>query len=202
VVAPAGSPAAEANAKGCRVAFAGSLAPVPTPEFVTRLRSRIGHDPLWLPTAAGAVIDEAGRVLLQRRADNGRWGMPGGIIDPGEDPADAAVREIAEETGVLAVPERLTAVRVLAPLTYPNGDQVQYLEFVFRCRPAGGQARVNDSEAVEVGWFSPDALPELAGHWRTALAQATSGAADAVFAFGGLSRAAAIAGGVPVPPQA
>lgn len=167
---------------------------MPTPEFVTRLREHIGHAPLWLSTAAGAVIDGQDRVLLARRADNGRWGMPGGIIDPAEEPADAAAREILEETGVLAVPERLVAVTVSPRLSYPNGDQVRYLELTFRCRPVGGEARVGDSESVEVGWFAPGALPELSESWLSLLAQARSGAAGASFRFSGVSRLESLAG--------
>jgi 8-oxo-dGTP pyrophosphatase MutT (NUDIX family) len=143
---------------------------------------------LWLPTAAGAVFDSDGRVLLGRRSDTGNWGLPGGIIDPGEEPADAAVREIFEETGVIAVPERLLSVSVAPPMTYRNGDQVQYLDHTFRCRATGGQAQVNDSESVEVGWFALDALPPLS-QWTLRLVQlATSGALAAAFIYSGVPR--------------
>jgi 8-oxo-dGTP pyrophosphatase MutT (NUDIX family) len=160
---------------------------VPTPEFVTRLRSHIGHDPLWLSTATGVVLDADGRVLLGRRRDTGTWALPGGIIDPAEQPADAAAREIFEETGVLAVPELLVAVTVSAPMTYPNGDQVQYLEVVFRCRPVGGEARVNDEESVEVGWHPLHRLPNLSEATIRLIEQAASGTAEAAFTFSGRS---------------
>ncbi len=140
---------------------------------------------LWLATATAVVFDADGRVLLGRRADNGRWAPPGGIIDPAEQPADAAVREAFEETGVRAVPERLVAVTVAPPMTYPNGDRVQYLDLLFRCRATGGVARVNDSESVEVGWFALDALPTMTERVLGLLAQATSGTAAAWFAFAG-----------------
>jgi 8-oxo-dGTP pyrophosphatase MutT (NUDIX family) len=167
---------------------AGKVARVPTPDFVTRLRAHIGHDMLWLPTATAAVFDTGGRVLLGRRADDGNWAPPGGIIDPAEQPADAAVREAFEETGVLAIPERLVAVAVLQPITYPNGDQVQYLDHFFRCRATGGEARVNDSESVEVGWFALDALPRMSERRLRLLELATSDAAAAVFTFSGVGR--------------
>ena len=160
---------------------------MPTPDFVTRLRAHIGHDMLWLSTAAGVVFDAGGRVLLQRRSDTGGWALPGGIIDPGEEPADAAAREIFEETGVIAVPERLVAVTVPPPITYRNGDQVQYLDLVFRCRATGGKARVNDAESVAVGWFELDALPSLSGRVVGLLEQATSDEA-AAFTFSGVAR--------------
>jgi ADP-ribose pyrophosphatase YjhB (NUDIX family) len=161
---------------------------VPTPDFVAELRAHIGHDLLWLSTAAGVVLDSADNVLLGRRSDTGGWALPGGIIDPAEEPADAAVREIFEETGVLAVPERLVAVTVSPVRTYPNGDNVQYLEITFRCRPVGGEARVNDTESLEVGWHPLGELPPLGQHTLSLLAQATSGKAEAAFTFSGLDR--------------
>jgi 8-oxo-dGTP pyrophosphatase MutT (NUDIX family) len=158
---------------------------MPTPQFVLDLRQKVGRELLWLSTAMGAVLDEQGRVLLGRRADNGSWSLPGGIIDPAEQPADAAIREIFEETGVVAIPEALTSVSVSPPVTYANGDRVQYLEYCFRCRAVGGQARVNDGELVEAGWHATDDLPALTavtlGLLRTALT-----ADAAAFTFSGL----------------
>jgi len=180
-----GQPATRSAAK-LRFQAAGRVASVPTPEFVDTLRARIGHDPLWLSTAAGVVLDSDNRLLLGRRGDTGGWALPGGIIDPAEEPADAAVREIFEETGVLAVPERLIAVTVSPPITYSNGDHVQYLELTFRCRPVGGQARVNDSESLEVGWHPLGTLPALSRRTLSLLADATSGKAEASFAFSGI----------------
>ncbi len=161
---------------------------MPTPEFVTRLRARIGHDLLWLSTATAVVFDAERQVLLGRRADNGTWAPPGGIIDPAEQPADAAVREVFEETGVLAVPERLVAVTVAPSATLPNGDQVQYLDLLFRCQAIGGEARVNDSESVEVGWFSLGTLPPLSERTLSLLERTTSDAAEAAFTFSGVAR--------------
>lgn len=161
---------------------------MPTPDFVLSLRSRIGHEMLWLSTAAGVVLDADGRVLLGRRSDTGNWALPGGIIDPGEEPADAAVREIFEETGVIAVPDRLLSVSVAPPITYRNGDQVQYLDHTFRCRATGGEARVNDSESVEVGWFPPDALPPLSERTLRLLQLAAADTSAAAFIFSGVGR--------------
>jgi len=161
---------------------------MPTPEFVTGLRAHIGHDLLWLSTAAGVVLDGDGRVLLGRRSDTGNWGLPGGIIDPGEEPADAAVREIYEETGVIAVPEALAAVSVSGVVTYPNGDVVQYLEVLFRCRAAGGSARVNDSESVEVSWHALDNLPDLDARTLRRISQAMAGTDRAAYAFSGVTK--------------
>jgi 8-oxo-dGTP pyrophosphatase MutT (NUDIX family) len=153
---------------------------------VLDLRAKVGHGPLWLSTAMGAVFDEHGRVLLGKRADVGVWTLPGGIIDPAEQPADAAVRELYEETGIVAVPEVLTSIGVSSPLTYPNGDQVQYLEYCFRCKLVGGAARVGDGELAEVAWHALDGLPPLGPATRRLLTSAV-GADRADFTFSGLA---------------
>ncbi|GCE23677.1 NUDIX hydrolase N-terminal domain-containing protein [Dictyobacter kobayashii] len=63
-----------------------------------------------IPSCDAGVIDAEGRILLIRRADNGLWAMPGGGIDVGETPAQAAVREVLEETGVTCEPVALIAI--------------------------------------------------------------------------------------------
>ncbi len=137
------------------------MGPVPTPDFVLRLREKIGHDPLWLPGVTAVVLRE-GQVLLVRRSDNGAWAPVTGIVDPGERPAVTAVREVAEETGVTCEVEGLVWVSVTDPVVHANGDQAQYLDHTFRCRYLGGVAHVGDDESTDVGWFGPDALPPMA----------------------------------------
>jgi 8-oxo-dGTP pyrophosphatase MutT (NUDIX family) len=133
-----------------------------TPDFIKRVRADAGHQLLMLPGVTAIVFDDEGRVLLGRRADNGEWANVAGIPEPGEQPADAAVREVYEETGVRCVAERVVSVHAMRePITYPNGDICQFTDITFRCRAVGGEARVNDEESLEVGWFELDALPEL-----------------------------------------
>ncbi|MFE1953445.1 NUDIX domain-containing protein [Streptomyces sp. NPDC059524] len=132
-----------------------------TPEFIRTIRATAGHQLLLLPGVSAIVFDDEGRVLLGRRADTGKWSIIGGIPEPGEQPADVAVREVYEETGVECVVERVVLVQALPPVTYPNGDTCQFMDTTFRCRATGGEARVNDDESLEVGWFALDALPPL-----------------------------------------
>lgn len=160
---------------------------MPIPEFVAKLRAHVGHDLLWLSSATAVVLDGRGRVLLARRSDTRAWGLPGGIIDPAEHPADAAVREVFEETGVIAVPDRLIEVTVSPRFAYPNGDEVQYLDVVFSCHAVGGEARVNDGESLEVGWFSPDSLPDVSSRTVAFVRQAMSDSPAALFAFSGIT---------------
>ena len=164
-----------------------------TPEFVLRLREKIGHDLLWLTGVSAYVEDGAGRVLLGRRSDTGEWALVYGINEPGEEPADTVIREVAEETGVDVVPTDLVRVRAQRHETvYVNGDRTQYLDLMFVCRLAEGgcaEPRVADDESLEVGWFAPDALPEpLAASTVERLAALAAwreaGAGRTLFSFG------------------
>ncbi|MFD1719737.1 NUDIX hydrolase [Georgenia deserti] len=132
---------------------------MPVPEFVAALRAHVGHDLLWLPGVTGVVLDDDDRLLLGRRADNGRWALPSGILEPGEEPAVGLVREIQEETAVIAQAVALTAVSAGDRVRYPNGDVSQYLDLTFLCRYRSGTARVADEESTAVGWFELDDLP-------------------------------------------
>lgn len=133
---------------------------MPVPEFVSALRHHVGTDLLWLSGVSAVVLDEDGRILLGRRADTGSWAVISGILEPGEQPAQAIVREVLEETGVRAAVDVLASVFTGDEVHYPNGDRAQYLDLTFRCRYTGGDAMVGDDESLEVGWFAPEALPE------------------------------------------
>lgn len=132
-----------------------------TPDFILKLREKIGHERLWIPGIRGVVFDAAGRVLLGQRADNGRWGLITGILEPGEEPAPGLLREILEETGVVADTERLVSVDAVGPVNYPNGDVCHFLTLAFRCRHVSGEARVNDDESLAVGWLRREDFPDL-----------------------------------------
>ena len=123
-----------------------------TPDFVLRLREQIGTAPLPL-VGVTAVVFRDEKVLLGRRSDNGEWQSVSGIVDPGEEPADAAVRECLEEAGIVVRAERLALVQTVPRLTYRNGDQVDYLDLVFRCTWVSGIPHPADGELSEVGWF-------------------------------------------------
>ncbi|MER5767279.1 NUDIX hydrolase [Streptomyces sp. NPDC001985] len=144
-----------------------------TPDFIRTIRATAGHQLLFLPGVSVVVFNERGQVLLDRRADDGRWSIIGGIAEPGEEPAETAVREVYEETAVHCVAERVVLVQGQPrAVTYPNGDQCQYMDITFRCRATGGEARVNDDESLEVGWFDLDAMPELSEGARFRIEQA------------------------------
>ena len=157
---------------------------MPIPQFVLDLRARLGHDPLHLPGVTAVVLDDQQRVLLVQRADNLRWTLVTGCLDPGEQPAVGAIREVAEETAVQARVDRLLSVTALPLMTFPNGDQTYWLDVAFRCHATGGQARVNDDESVDVGWFRLDALPDIPERHREAIDDALDPGRPARFLTG------------------
>jgi ADP-ribose pyrophosphatase YjhB (NUDIX family) len=131
-------------------------------------RTEYVHDPNApaansLVVAASAVVtDDEGRILLQRRRDNARWAVPGGVMELGESIADTAVREVKEETGFDVAIERLVGIysdpgHVVA---YSDGEVRQQFSICFACRIVAGEATASD-ESTEVGFFEPDELESL-----------------------------------------
>ncbi len=154
------------------------------PDFVVALREKIGTAPLWLSGVTAVVVKED-QLLLVRRADDGAWTPVTGIIDPGEHPADAAVREVAEEAGVRVVPERLAQVGVTERVVYPNGDESQYLDLTFLMRWADGEPYPADGENTHVAWFAMDALPSMSPEMNARIEAALSDRPSAAFRFAG-----------------
>ncbi len=111
-------------------------------------------------------------VLLVRRADDGLWAPVTGVVDPGEHPAIAAIRETREEARVDAVIERLVQVHVTDEVTHANGDVAQYTGLVFRCRAVGGEVGVGDDESLDARWWRADALPPMRQVHRDAIVAA------------------------------
>ena len=101
-------------------------------------------------------------VLLIRERMDGRWSLPGGYVDVGDSPSVAAVREAAEEAGVVARVERLAGVfdTRLQPDCPPHLFHIHKLVFVGRLADPMAEPRAG-SEATDAGWFPVDRLPEL-----------------------------------------
>jgi ADP-ribose pyrophosphatase YjhB (NUDIX family) len=136
-----------------------------TPDFILALRDKIGTDPLWL-CGVTAVVVRGNDVLLVRRADDGSWTPVTGIVDPGEEPAVAAAREVLEEADVRAAVQHLAWVHVTGMHTYDNGDRTQYIDIVFRLAWESGEPFPGDGENTEARWFPRDDLPPLSRDMR------------------------------------
>jgi len=155
-------------------------------DYVRWLRERIGPEPVWLVYATALIVDEAGRVLLQRRADFEAWGLPGGVMEPGESLLQALHREVAEETGLAVRVERLIGLYTSPEFTvrYPNGDVVHPVTACFLARPAGGALRPDPRESRALGWFPAAALPPLPPWYAAMVADFRRGDPAAAFRSG------------------
>jgi 8-oxo-dGTP diphosphatase len=104
----------------------------------------------------GAIVhDQHGRLLLVRRANppaQGQWSIPGGRVEPGEDDRTAVVREVAEETGLQVVAERL-----VGSVRRPGLDDDVYAIEDYLCRVLGGRLVAGD-DASDAGWFTAGEL--------------------------------------------
>ena len=131
---------------------------------IARLRAFVGHEQLLLPCASVLPLDERGRVLLAwATGHSDGWGTVGGAVDPGESPAEAAIREAREEIGVEIRLTRL--VDVLGgpdyEVTYPNGDRAAYVTAVYEASVVEGVPAPADGELSDVAWFAREELSTI-----------------------------------------
>jgi ADP-ribose pyrophosphatase YjhB (NUDIX family) len=98
--------------------------------------------------------------LVVREAASGNWSTPGGAIEPGESPEEAAVREVEEETGLAIEIDRLRAVLggTEYRTVYPNGDRLSYVAIVYDARVVGGDLTPDNDETTEVAWLGLEEL--------------------------------------------
>ncbi len=130
--------------------------------YILDLRKVLGSRPLIMAGAGVILINDNGEILLQKRRDNGFWDIPAGSMELGESFEECARREIFEETGLVCGELELFMTRSGKETfyTYPNGDQTYVAGLIFLCHDFSGEMRVQEEEAIEQAFFSPDRLPE------------------------------------------
>ena len=130
---------------------------------ILRHGERIGKEGVLRPGASALVFDEPReRVLLTRRADNGRWCLPGGGMDPGESAAECCVREILEETGLEVRVTKLVGIYTTPDLLveYPDGNKIQPVALSFEVAITGGELGLSD-ETTGYGWYTVAEMEDM-----------------------------------------
>ncbi len=130
--------------------------------YVHELRKVIGTRAINVVGSCVILLNDDSHLLMVKRVDNGKWGLPAGLLELGEAIEDCARRELMEETGIHAKEMELLTVASGNDMhhKYPNGDEAYIICAVFRCHSHEGEARVNDHESTEVNYFSLSSLPE------------------------------------------
>jgi ADP-ribose pyrophosphatase YjhB (NUDIX family) len=106
-----------------------------------------------------AVVEQGGKLLFVREAQDGLWSLPGGWADLGESPREVAEREVREETGYAVRATKLLALYDRAKHEHPADLWYSYKLFI-SCQLEGGSPQASH-ETLEVGFFGPDELPAL-----------------------------------------
>jgi 8-oxo-dGTP pyrophosphatase MutT (NUDIX family) len=141
--------------------------------YVETMRSRVGRQCLLLPGVRAIIVNDKEEVLLQRRTDTARWGLPAGSVELDETALHALKREVREETGL--------QVRRAEPMAlysgpsqrfrYPNGDEVQGFAVAFIVRDWAGTPKADGVEGSDVRFWPVKAPPaDLAAIHRQTLA--------------------------------
>ncbi|MEY8442519.1 NUDIX hydrolase [Lactobacillaceae bacterium 24-114] len=128
--------------------------------YIKDIREKVGHIPLIMTSASGALLNTNNEVLLQARADTGDWGFPGGYMEYGESFMDTVKREFKEDAGFVITPVKLLAMQDQDFYTYPNGDEVQPVNAFFLVKLASNKKfSTKADETLRVQYFSLDKEP-------------------------------------------
>ncbi len=115
------------------------------------------------PGACAIIFDDSGKVLLERRSDNGFWGLPGGAVEVGESVEQAVKREVMEETALVVEVKRLVGVysdpRQHNISSYPDGNITHWVTVVFECVRIDGKLQISH-ESTDIRYFDVGDLPE------------------------------------------
>ena len=128
-------------------------------DYIQSLRREIGSRKIIL-NCAGVVIVRDGKILLQRRSDNGLWGLVGGLLELNETYAQAAVREAREETGCDVALTAFLGIYHNHDMVWSNGDRAPTIGAYYAAEIVRGTPRI-DAESLELRFFEQSEIPPL-----------------------------------------
>ena len=128
-------------------------------DYIHDLRKLIGPRKIIL-NCAGALIIRDGKILLQRRADNGKWGLISGLLEMNETYEEVAIREIREEAGLEVKLDSFLGIYHNHNMIWSNGDAAHVISAYYTASIVSGEPQI-DEESYELRFFGKDELPEL-----------------------------------------
>ena len=131
--------------------------------YIQSIRKKVGKDKIILNFTCG-ILSQSGKILLQKRADKGTWGLPGGAIELGESSVEALVREFYEETGITVRVHKLLNVYTKYSDSYPNGDEAQVVTILYLVKPENtvfNNSFVSD-ETLDLEFFDVSDIKNIA----------------------------------------
>ncbi len=131
--------------------------------YMKGLREKVGNQLLGVPAVGVALFDERGRLLVGRHASGDVHVVPGGAVEPEEEPEAAAIREVREETGLTVSIDRIVGVYGGPDCTvvYPNGDRTSYMIAVYQGTVRSGELRPDREEFHSLRYVALDELRSL-----------------------------------------
>ena len=127
-------------------------------DYIHSLRQAIGPRKIIL-NAATTIIEKDGKILLQRRTDNGKWGLIGGLMEMNETFQETAIREVLEETGLEVRLDSFLGIFHNHNMVWSSGDQAHVVTAFFTASIVSGTPRI-DEESYELRFFSREEMPE------------------------------------------
>lgn len=131
---------------------------------IKNIREIIGTAPIFMP-AAGIILYQDGKILLQKRGDDGKWALHGGAMEMGETTQETAMREAIEEIGITPIALDFYGVFSGPRMyhIYPDGNEVYFITTVYFCDKYTGQIKIDENEVIAVEWFEINKLPNNIG---------------------------------------
>lgn len=146
-------------------------------DYIKTMRRLIGSE-LLMTVGCGIILEKDGHILLQHRKDRDVWGIPGGVMEPGETFEETARRESLEETGLTVGAMKLFGLYSGSEgfAEYQNGDQIFSVQIVFYSTDFFGELLHETEESHEHRFFSKDTLPKLNSHQQRFITDWAKGA--------------------------
>ena len=128
-------------------------------DYIKTIRKDLGHTKIILDCAILLIVKDD-KILFQRRSDNGKWGLVGGLLELDETYEEAALREAKEETGLDVKLDYFLGIFHNHDMMWNNGDKAHTIGAFYVASVVSGEPRI-DEESLELRYFGKDEIPEL-----------------------------------------